>query len=55
MDGQVLQDAFDDQFNQANPIQVDDTGFGPNDEDSGLNSEDTDLVIERLKDLGYVA
>jgi len=56
MDGQVLARAFTDQFNQDNPVEYNDTGAQGNAEDAGYSSdEEKELVLERLRDMGYVA
>ncbi len=56
MDGNVLTAAFTDEFNEANPIQTIETnltneGFS----DSVYGKEEEDLVLDKLRDMGYVA
>jgi predicted AlkP superfamily phosphohydrolase/phosphomutase len=56
MDGKVLVEAFTDGFAQDNPIEYTDVGVSGNNEDTGYSSdEEKDLVMERLRDMGYVA
>lgn len=54
MDGRVLQHAFTDAFNQANPVH-----FTESSQDSvgdrDYNVEEEDAVMAKLRDLGYVA
>ena len=56
MDGRVLTDAFTDEFNAANPVVY--SQVGPGDgvgSDSIYTDEEEALVMQKLRDLGYVA
>jgi predicted AlkP superfamily phosphohydrolase/phosphomutase len=56
MDGKVLINAFTDRFNAENPAEFYDTQVRANDNDTGYSSdEETELVLERLRGMGYVA
>jgi predicted AlkP superfamily phosphohydrolase/phosphomutase len=60
MDGQVLSQAFSDEFNQENPVvyQATDPGqMGPHDDGSyqSYDAEEEAAVMAKLRDLGYVA
>ena len=56
MDGHVLTDAFTDVFNEANPITY--SQVGPGDgvgSDAIYTDAEEELVMQKLRDLGYVA
>ena len=56
MDGRVLTDAFTDAFNEANPIAR--SQIGPGDgmgNDAVYSDAEEELVMQKLRDLGYVA
>jgi len=55
MDGRVLTDAFSDEFNDSNPVQRQDIDLSGDWKDSGVTEEEEALVMEKLRDLGYVA
>ncbi len=55
MDGRVLNDAFSDEFNDANPVQNQEIDLSRDWKDGGVTEEEEALVMEKLRDLGYVA
>lgn len=56
MDGRVLTDAFTDEFNAANPITYNQAGPGEGvGSDSIYSDAEEELVMQKLRDLGYVA
>ncbi len=56
MDGRVLTGAFTDEFNQANPITYTQTGPGDGAGSDAIYSDaEEELVMQKLRDLGYVA
>lgn len=56
MDGRVLTDAFTDEFNAANPVQYSDIDPGEGvGSDSVYSDAEEELVMQKLRDLGYVA
>lgn len=55
MDGKVLLEAFTDESNQANPIHYSNDGYGPLNKDTGYVDNEEEAVIEKLRDMGYVA
>lgn len=56
MDGRVLTDAFTDEFNAANPVQYSDIDPGEGvGSDSVYSDDEEELVMQKLRDLGYVA
>lgn len=55
MDGTVLEQAFTDDFNGANPVRNHDGGFGPLIEDTGYAADEEAAVLDKLRDMGYVA
>lgn len=55
MDGDVLTVAFSDEFNAANPVQTVATDLGPGGGDDVYTAEEEEMVMEKLRDLGYVA
>ncbi len=56
MDGRVLADAFDDAFNDANPVVYRPGGPGTTaGDDSVYSDEEEELVRQKLRDLGYIA
>jgi predicted AlkP superfamily phosphohydrolase/phosphomutase len=55
MDGRVLTEAFSDTFNEANPVQMIDIDLTSGGEEAGVSDEEEALVLEKLRDLGYVA
>ncbi len=56
MDGQILTAAFTNDFNAANPIQFTPTNFtGGQEPPSASSLEETDLILEKLRRMGYVA
>ncbi len=55
MDGRILTEAFTEDFNESNPprfkaIDLEDSAL-----DGGVSDEEEALVMEKLRDLGYVA
>ena len=55
MDGRVVSEAFSDAFNAANPVKIekiDPTGGWTN---GSVSDEEEAMVLEKLRDLGYVA
>lgn len=54
MDGQVLTEAFGEDYLAANPVTMTDEQFSVDDEGIGLSSEEAKDVTERLRALGYV-
>lgn len=56
MDGRVLSEAFTDTFNAKNPITYSQTGPGEGvGSDSVYSEEEEEIVLQKLRDLGYVA
>ncbi|MCA9949886.1 MAG: alkaline phosphatase family protein [Anaerolineales bacterium] len=55
MDGKVLTDAFTPEFNAANPIKAVDIDLTSSGQSGGVSNEEEALVMEKLRDLGYVA
>lgn len=56
MDGQVIFDAFTDGFNGENPPEFYDSAVGADNDDAGFSTdEERELVLERLRGMGYVA
>lgn len=56
MDGRVLADAFTDEFNAANPVVYSQVGPGDGTgSDSLYTDAEEELVMQKLRDLGYVA
>lgn len=55
MDGRVLTEAFTADFNAANPIQTIDIELDEGGASGGVASGEADLVMQKLRDLGYVA
>ena len=55
MDGQVLTAALTPEFNQNNPIRYSDQDPDIHSAGHDFNADETDLVMQRLQDLGYVA
>ena len=55
MDGRVLTEAFEEEFNDANPVQYKDIDLTDGALDGGVTDEEEALVLEKLRDLGYVA
>ncbi|MEZ4518663.1 MAG: alkaline phosphatase family protein [Chloroflexota bacterium] len=56
MDGHVLTEAFDESFNDANPVTLQPGGPGEGQgDDSVYSEEEEELVIQKLRDLGYIA
>ncbi len=56
MDGQVLESAFSEAFMRENPIVHHDTDISGENQDVGYTSDDEkELVLDRLRDMGYVA
>jgi len=55
MDGAVLTQAFSDELNHANPVRYNDDGYGLLNEDTGYFGDEEEAVIEKLRDMGYVA
>ena len=55
MDGKVLEQAFTDEFNRANPVRNCDGGLGALTEDIGYAADEEEAVLAKLRDLGYVA
>lgn len=55
MDGRVLNEAFTSEFNLANPVQMQDIDLTSGRREGGVTEEEEALVMEKLRDLGYVA
>jgi predicted AlkP superfamily phosphohydrolase/phosphomutase len=55
MDGKVLTQAFTDELNHTTPIRYDDAAYGTVAEDTGYAGDEEQAVIEKLRDMGYVA
>jgi predicted AlkP superfamily phosphohydrolase/phosphomutase len=55
MDGRVVTEAFSDAFNEANPVQMVDIDLTGGGMEEGVSDEEEALVMEKLRDLGYVA
>ena len=55
MDGRVLTEAFTSEFNAANPINIQDVDLSAVGQDGGVSAAEEALVMEKLRDLGYVA
>ena len=55
MDGRVLTEAFTSVFNAANPLQMQDIDLTADWKGGGVTEEEEALVMEKLRDLGYVA
>jgi arylsulfatase A-like enzyme len=55
MDGRVLTAAFDDAFNAANPVQTIASDLESGGDDDVYTAEEEEMVMEKLRDLGYVA
>ncbi len=55
MDGKVLDEAFTETFQTANPPQRQDIDLTGEWNDGGVSDEEEALVMEKLRDLGYVA
>ena len=55
MDGRVLTEAFTPDFNAANPVRVEEVDLTGGAGDGGVSAEEEALVMEKLRDLGYVA
>jgi predicted AlkP superfamily phosphohydrolase/phosphomutase len=55
MDGQVLTQAFSDELNHANPVRYNSDGYGPLNEDVGYAEGEEEAIVEKLRDMGYVA
>jgi predicted AlkP superfamily phosphohydrolase/phosphomutase len=55
MDGQVLEQAFTDDFNHTNQTLYSDSSLQPPSQDMGYAPDEEEAVISKLKDMGYVA
>jgi hypothetical protein len=55
MDGRVLSEAFEEEFKASNPIQHKDIDLTGSALDGGVTDDEEALVMEKLRDLGYVA
>lgn len=55
MDGQVLTQAFTDEVNHAHPIRYNNDGYGSLNQDTGYAEDEEEVVIEKLRKMGYVA
>ena len=55
MDGRVLAEAFEEDFKNANPVQYKDIDLTDGAAGGGVTDEEEALVMEKLRDLGYVA
>jgi predicted AlkP superfamily phosphohydrolase/phosphomutase len=55
MDGRVLSEAFEETFSQMNPVQYKEIDLTDNALDGGVSDDEEALVMEKLRDLGYVA
>jgi predicted AlkP superfamily phosphohydrolase/phosphomutase len=56
MDGKVLTDAFTDEFNAANPVTYSQAGPGEGTGSDNVYSDaEEEMVMQKLRDLGYVA
>ena len=54
MDGRVLTELFEEQFLKEHPIVYVEAPADTNREATGLSQEDQEVVLERLKGLGYI-
>ena len=55
MDGQTLKKAFDDDFNHTNHARYCESALEPLAENTSYNSDEAEAMIEKLRDMGYVA
>jgi len=55
VDGQPLREAFTDEYNQSNHVHYHESRLGPAGEDTGYAPDEEAAVIEKLRDMGYVA
>jgi predicted AlkP superfamily phosphohydrolase/phosphomutase len=55
MDGQVLKQAFTDDFNGANPVRNHEGDLKRSAEDTGYAADEEEAVLDKLRDMGYVA
>ncbi len=55
MDGRVLTEAFSAEFLSQNPVETIDIDLGDQSSNGGVDSAESDLVMQKLRDLGYVA
>ncbi|MBN1314882.1 MAG: alkaline phosphatase family protein [Anaerolineales bacterium] len=55
MDGRVLKEAFTDDFIASNNVRIDQSSMDDNQNPDSISSDDAEMVLQRLKDLGYVA
>jgi predicted AlkP superfamily phosphohydrolase/phosphomutase len=55
MDGHVLREAFTEDHNQANHTRYTDDELAQPDADTGYASDEEEAVIDKLRDMGYVA
>lgn len=55
MDGQVLRDAFTDEHNRANHTRYTDDNLTDPASDTGYAADEEEAVIDKLRDMGYVA
>ena len=56
MDGHVLKSAFSDTFNRENPVDIVGADLSDDSKDTDYSSdEEKEMVLDRLRDMGYVA
>jgi predicted AlkP superfamily phosphohydrolase/phosphomutase len=55
MDGQILKQAFDDDFNHTNHAHYCESTLEPLAENTSYSSDEAEAMIEKLRDMGYVA
>jgi predicted AlkP superfamily phosphohydrolase/phosphomutase len=55
MDGRVLREAFTDDHNQANHTRYTDDNLAESAADTGYAPDEEEAVIDKLRDMGYVA
>jgi predicted AlkP superfamily phosphohydrolase/phosphomutase len=55
MDGRVVSEALTAEFDSANPIRMEEVDLTDGWKDGGVTEEEEALVMEKLRDLGYVA
>jgi predicted AlkP superfamily phosphohydrolase/phosphomutase len=55
MDGRVLTEAFEETFNDENPVRIKELDLTDGALGGGVSDEEEALVLDKLRDLGYVA
>ncbi len=55
LDGQVLTEIFNDDYLSLHPVlYTDEHNIQSNEQETALSDEDNDMIVDRLKDLGYI-